>query len=217
VRLHPHPPPPRATHKYTVHVSMFEIYNESVRDLLNSDERDREESMCSTMSYGSNASSVGGVSGRFKPLDIRRSVESGTFVDGLTRLELRLDGSDDLEGVFAAGFARRSTGSTTMNERSSRSHMVVLVEVQHSKVIITGSGATLAPPVSAKMYLVDLAGSERIHAYDKVPERLRESQVRPPMSPDVCCCTSCVAIASREKVQYCAFFCCEHQPRCVLD
>ena len=170
---------------YTVSISMLEIYNETVRDLLCTDERDREESMCSSLSYGSvtssgTAASAATAAGRCKALDIRRSAEAGTYVEGLTSLELRTDGSEDFDAVLAAGCARRSTGATTMNERSSRSHLVVMVTVQSCKVVPGGGGggtATMAPPVTAKMYLVDLAGSERIHAYDKVPERLRESQV----------------------------------------
>ncbi len=63
-------------------------------------------------------------------------------------------------------------------------HRVFMVQVEQGRVAnsspLTGQpiGAPTSGTLVAKMYLVDLAGSERIHAYDKVPERLRESQVR---------------------------------------
>ena len=96
----------RATHTYRVKVSMFEIYNESVRDLLGGED-DAGPS-------------------KFKQLEIRRNAEEGTFVEGLTSVTVDMSGVLDLEALLGAGFARRCTSATTMNEHSSRSHMCVV-------------------------------------------------------------------------------------------
>ena len=133
------------THAYSLCFSMYEIYNETVRDLMNPD----------------------GDLGKFKALDIRRGPE-GTFVEGLTKKVTSQ--AADIEGFVATGFSRRAVGSTTMNERSSRSHMVVMVEVTSTEVI----GGKVS---KSKLFLIDLAGSERYNAFEKAPDRARESQV----------------------------------------
>jgi hypothetical protein len=82
-----------------------------------------------------------------------------------------------------------------MNERSSRSHMIVSVTVT-SRLLTSPA----SDPAVAKMYLVDLAGSERIHALDKVPDRLRESQVRMlcvRACVRACACEACVRACPR--------------------
>ena len=134
------------THTYTLTLSMFEIYNETVRDLVAEDADPRVK----------------------HTLEIRRGAE-GTFIDGLTKRDIGT--AADMDAFVSTGFARRSVGSTSMNETSSRSHMVVMVEV--GAVEVVGGRAT-----RSKMFLIDLAGSERF-AFDKSAERAREAQVRP--------------------------------------
>jgi len=61
---------------------------------------------------------------------------------------------DDVMAVFARGSAIRATAATNVNEHSSRSHSILVVEVT---TCTEGSS-----PVKAKLFLVDLAGSERV-------------------------------------------------------
>jgi hypothetical protein len=68
-----------------VQLAMFEIYNESVRDLLPRDDD---------------------VDGKFRPLDIRRGAD-GTFIDGLQSVDVALDDILAAERIIALGFARR--------------------------------------------------------------------------------------------------------------
>lgn len=53
--------------------------------------------------------------------------------------------------VFAQGSACRATAATNMNEHSSRSHLLLQVEV--TTTCLDGL------PVKAKLFLVDLAGA----------------------------------------------------------
>ncbi|KAG8094504.1 hypothetical protein GUJ93_ZPchr0012g19181, partial [Zizania palustris] len=63
----------------------------------------------------------------------------------------------------------RSVGATTLNERSSRSHSVVIIHVQG---VDLKTGATLR----GTLHLVDLAGSERVDRSAATGDRLKEAQ-----------------------------------------
>ena len=117
-----------ANYDFSVSVSMLEIYNEMVRDLLNP------------------------VSHEGHGLDIRQTAEGGVGVPGLT--SEHVSGIDDVMAVFSRGSSNRATITTNLNEHSSRSHSILMVNV-----IVRAKDAA---PVSGKLYLVDLAGSERI-------------------------------------------------------
>jgi len=88
----------------------------------------------------------------------------------------------DVAHVLACGAAHRATGRTNLNEHSSRSHLITLVDVttattattattstpaaegsaadEEAGTSVAGTGVTVA--AAAKLYLVDLAGSERV-------------------------------------------------------
>ena len=67
------------------------------------------------------------------------------------------------------GEVNRATGATAMNERSSRSHSIVIVHVEG----VTKDTGTRTRGV---LYLVDLAGSERLSRSEATGERLKEAQ-----------------------------------------
>lgn len=85
---------------FTLNVSVLEIYNEMLRDLLGDDPSAK--------------------------LDIRQGTE-GLFVPGLT--EIQVNDVDELNEVFAIGKTNRATAITDMNEHSSRSHALLCVTV----------------------------------------------------------------------------------------
>lgn len=60
----------------------------------------------------------------------------------------------DVITVFSKGASNRATSSTNINEHSSRSHLIIQIDV----VTQIDQGM----PVKGKLYLVDLAGSEKI-------------------------------------------------------
>jgi kinesin family protein C2/C3 len=76
----------------------------------------------------------------------------------------------DVNEVLAAldrGNANRATSSTNLNEQSSRSHMILQVDV------ISGAGQA---KTKAVLYLVDLAGSERVRKSEVEGKAMKEAQ-----------------------------------------
>ncbi|XP_038070425.1 kinesin-like protein KIFC3 isoform X2 [Patiria miniata] len=87
---------------YTITVSVMEIYNEQLRDLLGDDPQ-------------------------FK-LEIKMNPDgSGLYVPGLCEVEV--DCVDDVNEVFRRGKRNRATATTDMNEHSSRSHALLCVKI----------------------------------------------------------------------------------------
>jgi kinesin family protein C2/C3 len=85
---------------YTLTFSMLEIYNETVRDLLDCSKGEKEK------------------------LDIRQSAE-GNVVSGLT--EMQVTSSAQVIDLMARGQSNRAVGSHDMNEHSSRSHSILTI------------------------------------------------------------------------------------------
>jgi hypothetical protein len=88
-----------------VHVSLIEIYNEGIRDLLEPTGEDGEE----------------------KRLDVKPSPDGGTCIPGA--LLLPVGSVSEVEAAMARGGLNRSVAGTDMNAHSSRSHMVLTVTV----------------------------------------------------------------------------------------
>eukprot|EP00731_Ephydatia_muelleri_P001344 Em0001g1344a len=95
--------------EYTVVVSVLEIYNEMVRDLLSLQHTEK--------------------------LEIKQGPE-GNHVPGVTQVQVTC--LQELNEVFAIGHENRATGSTKMNIQSSRSHALLCVTV-HGKCKTTGT------------------------------------------------------------------------------
>ncbi|KAL7588217.1 hypothetical protein Lser_V15G40875 [Lactuca serriola] len=132
----------RSTYKYDVRVQMVEIYNEQVRDLLANDTSQ-------------------------KKLGILATTQSSLAVpDANVR---QVSDPADVLGLMEIGFKNRARRSTSMNERSSRSHSVVTIHVHGTDL---KDGASL----NAGLHLVDLAGCERVDPTDVVADRLKEAQ-----------------------------------------
>nr|XP_043617546.1 kinesin-like protein KIN-14P [Erigeron canadensis] len=130
----------RSTYKYEVWVQMVEIYNEQVRDLLGNDTSQKKLGILSTASLAVPDANMRQVS---EPSDV------------LALMEI--------------GFKNRARSTTSMNERSSRSHSVVTIHVSGTDLKNGGS-------LNAGLHLVDLAGSERIDRSEVVGDRLKEAQ-----------------------------------------
>lgn len=125
--------------KDTITVSLLEVYNEDIRDLLvSSDEK----------------------------LEILRG-EWGNYVPGLTSVPVTK--LEDLHALLATADRNRSSGTTKMNEHSSRSHMMLTVNIisEHLQTGVVTRG---------KLNLVDLAGSERINKSGATGQALKEAQ-----------------------------------------
>ncbi|KAJ8908356.1 hypothetical protein NDN08_005066 [Rhodosorus marinus] len=123
-----------------ISVSMVEIYNETLRDLL--------------------------VNDKVQPkLEIKKGPD-GVFIPDLTLVDCHT--SNEVWNLMREGSSNRASGATAMNERSSRSHLIVSVRVQ-SRSLLTNLRT------SGNLHLVDLAGSERLSKSHAVGDRLKEA------------------------------------------
>ena len=129
---------------YEVEVSMLEIYNEKVQDLL----------------VPINKRPPSG-------LKIRESKALGVFVADLTKYPV--SSYEEISNKMEEGYQNRTIGSTLMNNTSSRAHTIVTVEFKQVQTV----GKTKSEKLS-KINLVDLAGSERANSTGATGERLKE-------------------------------------------
>ena len=132
---------------YTFTVSMLEVYNEAIKDLLGS---------------GGDAAS---------DLEIRVGKGSrggpSVYVEGL--VECEVSALEEVERLMREGGRSRHVGSNNVNEHSSRSHLVVSVSVVATR---RDTGLT----AHGKLNLIDLAGSERLKVTAAEGVRLKEAQ-----------------------------------------
>lgn len=138
-----------APFSFTLTVSMMEIYNEQVYDLLGSG------------GINGQGGQAGGAS-----LDIRQGADNNVSVPGL--VSMPVNSLQDVMNVFGRGAANRATASTNLNEHSSRSHLIVQVDVTTTK------GSDM--PVRGRLNLVDLAGSERVGKSGVTGLAMKEAQ-----------------------------------------
>ena len=140
-----------------VRLSMCEIHNEKLHDLLHDRAIDTDKPQATPR--------------HAVDLSIKEDPSPGgrgIFVDGLS--ESVAASSEALLRLIAEGQARRAVGRTNMNEHSSRSHAVVTLRVD----TCDAGDADRMTATSAKLHLVDLAGSERQKGTGATGERLKE-------------------------------------------
>ncbi|KAJ9439224.1 Kinesin-like protein KIN-4A, partial [Diplonema papillatum] len=139
----------------TCRLSYIEIYNEALKDLLRPSTPSRH-------------------------LQIREDSSGEIVVTGV--YEQEVSSCEDMIQQLQIGTFARTTGSTLMNESSSRSHSiltVILVQHQMSAADVAVMGGSSRGRVKgatvSKLHLVDLAGSERNKKTQAVGQRFRES------------------------------------------
>ncbi|XP_050218100.1 kinesin-like protein KIN-14N isoform X2 [Mercurialis annua] len=137
--------------KYEMQVSMLEIYNENIRDLLSTN-RDPPRT-----ENGSNA----------KQYAIKHDANGNTHVSDLTVVDVR--SPKEVSYLLDQASKSRSVGKTQMNEQSSRSHFVFTLR-------ISGTNESTDQQVQGILNLIDLAGSERLSKSGSTGDRLRETQ-----------------------------------------
>ena len=131
--------------RYLVRASYLEIYQEEIRDLLAKDHMT-------------------------KRLELRERPDCGVYVKDLSPFVCK--SRSEIEHVMTVGNANRTTGSTNMNEHSSRSHAIFLVTVERSRPDKDSGESHICV---GKLNLVDLAGSERQAKTGATGERLKEA------------------------------------------
>ncbi|XP_061564993.1 kinesin-like protein KIF22 [Cololabis saira] len=125
---------------YGISMSYLEIYNEKVLDLLSPNSQD---------------------------LPIRENRDKNIFIPGLT--QTTISSFSDFDKHFVPATLNRTTASTKLNQRSSRSHAILLIKVVRTQRSLPHRQQT------GKLYLVDLAGSEDNRRTGNQGIRLKES------------------------------------------
>lgn len=125
---------------YSIGMSYLEIYNEKVLDLLSPNSQD---------------------------LPIREDKDRNILIPGLTHTTI--SSFSDFDKHFVPATLNRTTASTKLNQRSSRSHAILLIKVVRTQRALPYRQQT------GKLYLVDLAGSEDNRRTGNQGIRLKES------------------------------------------
>uniref|UniRef100_A0A2I3MGY4 Kinesin family member 27 n=1 Tax=Papio anubis TaxID=9555 RepID=A0A2I3MGY4_PAPAN len=136
---------------FNVNVSYIEVYKEDLRDLL-----ELETSM--------------------KDLHIREDEKGNTVIVGAK--ECHVESADEVMSLLETGNAARHTGTTQVNEHSSRSHAIFTISIcqVHKNVEAAEDGSWYSPRhIVSKFHFVDLAGSERVTKTGNTGERFKES------------------------------------------
>ncbi|KAL0964513.1 hypothetical protein UPYG_G00324880 [Umbra pygmaea] len=133
--------------EFSVKVSLLEIYNEELFDLL---------------------SPSPDVTERLQLFDDPRN-KRGVIIKGLE--EITVHNKNEVYQILERGSAKRKTASTLMNAYSSRSHSVFSVTIHMKEITVDGEELVKI----GKLNLVDLAGSENIGRSGAVDKRAREA------------------------------------------
>lgn len=132
--------------KWSLQVSLLEVYNEGLCDLL----RSGGEAAAAAADHV-----------------IIRHDDWGTMVTGMTCVEVT--SVEQVLSIMARAARRRSVGATDMNVVSSRSHSIFAM-------YLTGTQEAQGLEIRGALHLVDLAGSERLDRSGSKGCRLKETQ-----------------------------------------
>merc|ERR1719204_1638661 len=142
-------------YSYSMTLSMIEIYNEKIKDLLvppsrgNASERDLA------------------LKAKPKYLRLRGDAKHGVHIHNLS--QLRCECKEDVFEALKMGYNNRSIGVTDLNRHSSRSHCILTIDVE-------GVHHSTATRYASKLHLIDLAGSERVKQSNASGHRMKEAQ-----------------------------------------
>ncbi|KAI9089302.1 hypothetical protein K1719_029581 [Acacia pycnantha] len=157
--------------EFQLHVSFIEILKEEVRDLLDTSSMGKSE----TSNGHSGKLTVPGRSS----IQIRETSNGVITLAGST--EVSVGTLQEMAACLEQGSLSRATGSTNMNNQSSRSHAIFTITLELMHKLHSNSSVSDASDedmgeeyLCAKLHLVDLAGSERAKRTGTDGLRLRE-------------------------------------------
>ncbi|KAG5241452.1 kinesin motor family protein [Salix suchowensis] len=157
--------------EFQLHVSFIEILKEEVKDLLDSASESK-----SVVANGHPAK----VAVPGKPaIQIREASNGVITLAGST--EVAVSTLQEMAACLEKGSLSRATGSTNMNNQSSRSHAIFTITLEQMRKLHSVSPVNDTPDEDmgeeyfcAKLHLVDLAGSERAKRTGTGGLRLKE-------------------------------------------
>lgn len=153
------------TSQYTIALSYFEIYNDTINDLLNpgsdlnqiyireSSSNDWKPTSRKNSSSSTNLLSSGNNSND----DLTMSNDPTIYVEGLDKFYVA--DIEDINQVLKIGNSNRAIAETKMNSSSSRSHSILRVEI----TVHEYDSNKEEKMYTSTLFLVDLAGSERLN------------------------------------------------------
>ncbi|KAK1291121.1 Kinesin-like protein FLA10 [Acorus calamus] len=156
--------------EFQLHVSFIEILKEEVRDLLDA------TSMGKTEASNGHAGKL--VVPEKPPVQIRETSNGVITLSGSTEVDVITQ--KEMIACLEQGSLSRATGSTNMNNQSSRSHAIFTITLEQMRkpnpVLPAGSPVEdmTEDYLCAKLHLVDLAGSERAKRTGSEGLRFRE-------------------------------------------
>jgi hypothetical protein len=131
-----------------VSISFLQLYRETIQDLLSPASGEQGEN-----------------------LQIREDPVRGFYVEGLQEFAVRNYG--EAEALINLGLENRAIAPTLMNATSSRSHIVLTINIEQK---IFGEGTNYSKTLRSKLLMVDLAGSERVRRTISKGTRLSEAK-----------------------------------------
>ncbi|XP_024392703.1 uncharacterized protein [Physcomitrium patens] len=131
--------------EFLVKCAFVEIYNDEIKDLLHPDTPP-------------------------KAISIREDANGDIILAGVREEEVT--NFKSMIRFLEYGSVFRTTGSTLMNQHSSRSHAIFTIIVEQRSILECASRNDV---ITAKFHLVDLAGSERVKRTGAVGMRFKES------------------------------------------
>ena len=173
-------------HMFVFVLSVLELYQDQFFDLLDDDQHSNATPAKRRRDH---------LGLKIAKIEVVRNGKSSQLRGNFTRLQVNCP--DAAVTAIEAAFERRATSGTRLNDRSSRSHAVVMLQVQQASVDSTSTilepvpnKPEMSPAVDAEapaccsqgvttvgtLYMVDLAGSERIKLSGVSGEELEEAK-----------------------------------------
>ncbi|KAK6947026.1 Kinesin motor domain [Dillenia turbinata] len=132
---------------YQCRCSFLEVYNDQIGDLLDPSQRN---------------------------LEIKDDPKSGFYVENLT--EEYVNSYDDVTQILIKGLSSRKVGATSINSKSSRSHIVFTCIIESWCKDASSKSKYFSSSKSSRISLIDLAGMDRNKIDDSSKQYVREDR-----------------------------------------
>eukprot|EP00948_MAST-09A_sp_MAST-9A-sp1_P002262 g2262.t1 len=143
---------------YKLEVSILELYNEKLKDLLANSKTKQTTKQSSTMSTKQSSSNSNHEDTATTSTSSNHNLtirSNSTSIDVVNLSSHPVDSANEIYRLLRRANKTRSVARTNMNEHSSRSHLVFILRLK-------GTNAKRKIVTNGLLSLVDLAGSERL-------------------------------------------------------